>query len=70
MVGTQRSAADLKVALLFSILGVVPHLIYTLAVFFSVEYIGLYKALLVGCVGWLVAAAILVLAWQHLHVEG
>lgn len=68
MVGTQRSAADLKVALIFSMLGVIPHLIYTLVVFFSVGQLGLYKALALGCVGWLIAAAILVLAWQHLQV--
>ena len=65
IVGTQRNAADLRVALLFSILGVIPHLMYTFIVFFSINYIGLYKALAVGCVGWLMAAAILVLAWQH-----
>ncbi|WP_350557981.1 GlpM family protein [Psychrobacter sp. CAL346-MNA-CIBAN-0220] len=68
LVGTQRSIADFKVALIFSMLGVIPHLIYTLVVFFSFSHIGLYKALLLGVVGWLVAAAILVLAWQHYQI--
>lgn len=65
IVGTQRSAADFKVALIFSMLGVIPHLIYTLVVFFSFSHIGLYKALLLGVVAWIVAAAILVVAWQQ-----
>lgn len=68
LVSTQRSAADFKVALIFSMLGVIPHLIYTLVVFFSFSHIGLYKALLLGVVGWSVAAAILVFAWQHLQI--
>ena len=65
LVATQRSAADFKIALVFSMLGVIPHLIYTLLVFFTFSHIGLYKALLLGVVGWSLAAAILVLAWQH-----
>lgn len=68
LVGTQRSTADFKVALIFSMLGIIPHLIYTLVVFFSFSHIGLYKALLLGVVGWLFAAAILVLAWQNFQV--
>ena len=67
IVGTERSPADLKVALIFSMLGVIPHLIYTLVVFFSISYISLYKALLLGVVAWTVAAAILVVAWQYMH---
>ncbi|AMN68057.1 GlpM family protein [Psychrobacter sp. P11G5] len=68
LVGTQRSAADFKIALIFSMLGVIPHLIYTLIVFFSFSHIGLYKALLLGVAGWLIAAAILIFAWQHLQI--
>ncbi|MDE4455049.1 GlpM family protein [Psychrobacter sp. DAB_AL62B] len=68
LVGTQRSTADLKVALVFSMLGVIPHFIYTLLVFFTFSHIGLYKALLLGVVGWLLAAAILVLAWQQYQI--
>lgn len=63
--GTQRSVADFKVALVFSMLGVIPHLIYTVLVFFTFSHIGLYKALILGVMGWSVAAAILVLAWQQ-----
>lgn len=70
LVGTQRSPADLKVALIFSMLGVIPHLLYTLCVFFTVSHIGLYKALLLGVVAWLVAAAVLVFAWEHWRVLG
>ncbi|WP_367105270.1 GlpM family protein [uncultured Psychrobacter sp.] len=68
LVSTQRSAADFKVALIFSMLGVVPHLIYTLIVFFSFSHLGLYKALLLGALGWLLAAAVLVMTWQHLQI--
>jgi len=68
LVGTQRSVADFKVALVFSMLGVIPHLIYTVLVFFTFSHIGLYKALLLGVVGWLLAAAILVLAWQQYQI--
>lgn len=53
LVGTQLSAADLKVALVFRMLDVIPHLIYTLLVFFTFSHVGLYKALLLGVVGWL-----------------
>ena len=65
LIGTQRSVTDFKIALVFSMLGVIPHLIYTVLVFFTFSYIGLYKALLLGMVGWLLAAAILVLVWQQ-----
>lgn len=68
LVSTQRSAADFKVALIFSMLGVIPHLIYTLIVFFSFSHFGLYKALLLGALAWLLAAAVLVIAWQHLQI--
>ena len=67
IVGTERSAADLRVALIFSMLGVIPHLIYTFVVFFSISYVSLYKALLLGVVAWTVAAAILVLTWQYIQ---
>jgi len=67
IVGTERSPADLRVALIFSMLGVIPHLIYTFVVFFSISYISLYKALLLGVVAWTIAAAILVLTWQYIQ---
>ncbi len=67
IVGTERSAADLRVALIFSMLGVIPHLIYTFVVFFSIGYMSLYKALLLGVVAWMIAAAILVLTWQYIQ---
>ncbi len=67
IVGTERRPADLKVALIFSMLGVIPHLIYTFVVFFSIGYVSLYKALLFGVVAWTIAAAILVLTWQYIQ---
>ena len=67
IVGTERSPADLRVALIFSMLGVIPHLIYTFVVFFSISYVSLYKALLLGTIAWTVAAAILVLTWQYIQ---
>lgn len=68
IVGTERSQADLKVALIFSILGVIPHLVYTLVVFVGINYISLYKALMLGVVAWVIAAAILVLTWQYMRL--
>lgn len=68
IIGTQRSAADFKVALIFSMLGVIPHLIYTVVVFFSFSHIGLFKALLLGVVAWIIAAVILILVWQQLSL--
>jgi membrane protein GlpM len=68
LVGTQRSAADFKVALVFSMLGVIPHLVYTLLVFFTFSDMGLYKALILGVLGWVVAAAILIFAWQQYQI--
>lgn len=67
IVGTERSPADLKVALIFSMLGVIPHLIYTFVVFFSISYMSLYKAPMLGVIAWTVAAAILVLTWQYIQ---
>lgn len=67
IVGTERSGADLKIALIFSMLGVIPHLIYTLVVFFGINYMSLYKALLLGVVAWSIAAAILVIVWQYIQ---
>lgn len=43
IVGTERSHADLKVALIFSILGVIPHLVYTLVVFVGISYVSYIK---------------------------
>lgn len=68
IVGTERSQADLKVALIFSILGVIPHLVYTFVVFVGINYISLYKALMLGVVAWVIAAAILVLTWQYMRL--
>ena len=65
LIGTQRSVANFKIALVFSMLGVIPHLIYTVLVFFTFSHMGLYKSLLLGMVGWLVAASTLVLVWQQ-----
>lgn len=67
IVGTERSHADLKVALIFSILGVIPHLVYTLVVFVGISYVSLYKALMLGVVAWIIAAAILVMTWQYIQ---
>ncbi len=65
LVATQRGATDFKVALIFSMFGILPHLAYTLTVFFAINHFGLAKALLLGIFIWLIASILLVLAWQH-----
>lgn len=65
LVATQRSPAEFKVALVFSLLGVIPHICYTLTVLFTFDHLGLYKSLSFGVLAWLISAGLLVLAWQQ-----
>lgn len=68
LVASQRTPAEFRVALVFSMLGVIPHLLYTLVVFYTYAHVGVYKSLAFGVIAWLVGAVALVIGWQQLQL--
>jgi membrane protein GlpM len=67
IVGSERSAADLRTTALFGLFSLLPYAIYLLAVFILAERLSLNRTLLAATAAWLVAAAILLGAWTKLH---
>ncbi len=63
LVGTQRSASDLRATILFSIFSLVPYFLYLISLYFLVERFTLVTSLLIATVIWIIAAAVLILLW-------
>ena len=63
IVGTERTAADLRTTALFGLWSLIPYAVYLFAVYWlSVRY-ALVTTLLLATLAWGVAAAILLAAW-------
>ena len=63
IVGTERTAADLRTTALFGLWSLIPYAIYLFAVYwFSIRY-ALATTLLLATVAWTVAAMVLLAAW-------
>ena len=67
LVGSERSALDLRLTALFGLWSLVPYLSYLVCVyFFSVRYT-LAGTLILATVAWGVTATLLLLAWSRVY---
>lgn len=67
IVGSERSAADLRVTALFGLWSLAPYAVYLLTVYWlSVRY-SLTVTLLAATLAWVVAALLMLLAWSRLY---
>jgi len=64
IVGTERSAADLRTTALFGLLSIIPYAIYLLVVYFLSTRTGLAATLALATVAWCVGAAMLIVVWS------
>jgi membrane protein GlpM len=70
IVGSERGAAALRTTALFGLWSLLPYAAYLGAVYgFSARF-GLLATLLLASLVWLLAAAVLLLAWMRLHSAG
>jgi len=66
IVGTERSMADLRTTALFGLWSLVPYAVYLFVVYALCMRCSLSLTLGLATLAWLIAAAILVLAWSRL----
>lgn len=64
IVGTERSAADLRTTALFGLASLLPYAVYLLAVYGLALRLPLAGTLAVATLAWCVAAGILLLLWN------
>ncbi|HEX6747200.1 MAG TPA: GlpM family protein [Longimicrobium sp.] len=67
IVGSERSAADLRETALFGMWSLIPYFVYLLAVYFLIARLPLVPTLAAATLAWLVVAAILVTVWMRFH---
>ncbi len=67
IVGSERSAADLRTTALFGLWSLIPYAIYLLAVYWFSTRLSLTSTLLLATAAWAVAAAILLLGWTNFY---
>ena len=67
IVGTERSAADLRETALFGMWSLIPYFVYLLAVYVLIARLPIIPTLAAATLAWLVVAAILVAVWMRLH---
>ena len=65
IVGSERSAADLRTTALFGLWSLIPYALYLLIVYWLSVRASLTATLLLATAGWVVAAAILLFAWTR-----
>lgn len=63
IVGSERSAADLRDTALFGMWAIVPYMVYLVAVYVLCTRLSLAATLGLATLAWLVAAAALLTAW-------
>ena len=63
IVGTQRSASDLRETILFGIFALLPYFLYLISLYFLIERFNLIPSLIVATVVWLISALILISIW-------
>jgi uncharacterized membrane protein (GlpM family) len=66
IVGSQRTVREFKETVAFSMVSLLPYLVYLVAVYYLADRLRLEFALLVGTLCWAATAGILVLAWNRL----
>jgi membrane protein GlpM len=67
IVGAERGGADLRTTAIFGLWSLLPYAVYLLAVATLAERLALAPTLVVATGAWVVAAAILLLAWNRLQ---
>ena len=67
IVGTERSAVDLRTTALFGLWSLVPYAIYLLAVYWLCMRLSLQATLVLATVAWAAAAAVLLLVWAKAY---
>ncbi|MBT0571706.1 GlpM family protein [Curvibacter sp. CHRR-16] len=67
IVGSERSAGDLRLTALFGLFSLFPYAIYLLAVYFLSIRVSLIATLLGATCAWAVSAALLLLFWLKLY---
>jgi len=65
IVGSERSATDLRTTALFGLWSLIPYAVYLLAVYALSTRTSLTTTLLLATAGWMLAALILLLAWTR-----
>jgi membrane protein GlpM len=66
IVGSRRTMQELKATVAFSMLSLVPYMVYLVAVYYLVDRLELELSLLVATLFWTAVAVILMLAWNRL----
>lgn len=65
IVGSERSAADLRTTALFGLWSLIPYAVYLAAVYWLSARFALVATLLMATGAWVLAAALLLLGWAH-----
>ena len=65
LVGSQRTMADLKTTIIFSMLSLIPYFVYLLALYGLVDRLRLEFALLGAALCWVGAAGLLIVLWNR-----
>ena len=67
VVGTERTPVDLRATALFGLWSLMPYAVYLAIVYHLCVRASLPVTLVVATLGWIAAAAVLLLAWTHLR---
>ena len=67
IVGTERTAADLRQTVLFGMWSLIPYFVYLLAVYLLIARLPIVPTLAAATLAWLVVAAVLVMVWMRFH---
>lgn len=70
IVGTERSAGDLRTTAVFGLWSLVPYAVYLAVVYHLAERLPLWATLSAATVAWFVAAGCLLTIWIRLHPAG
>ena len=70
IVGTERSAADLRTTALFGLWSLVPYSVYLLSVYWLSVRLALGVTLVLSTVAWAVAAGLLLGVWFKVYPPG
>ncbi len=67
IVGTERSADDLRVTALFGLWSLVPYAVYLLAVYWLSPRFPLAPTLIAATLGWTIVAFVLLVVWSKVY---
>lgn len=70
IVGTERSAADLRATALFGLWSLLPYAVYLFAIYWLSIRVSLVAALLWATLAWGLCAAAILMAWSRVYASG